>query len=62
MQMAMLSPPVGLPLFIVKGIAKDVPMVTIYKGVIPFIIADAVHVILIVFVPAISMFLPSLMR
>ena len=62
MQLAMLSPPVGLPLFIVKGIAKDVPMTTIYKGVIPFIIADAFHVILIVFVPIITMFLPNLMK
>jgi C4-dicarboxylate transporter DctM subunit len=39
-----------------------VPMATIYKGVIPFMIADAFHVILIVFVPAITMFLPSIMK
>jgi TRAP-type C4-dicarboxylate transport system permease large subunit len=62
MQVAMISPPVGITLFVIKGIAKDVPMGTIYKGVIPFIIADVIHVTLVVFVPALSMFLPSLMR
>lgn len=61
MQMAMISPPVGITLFVIKGIAKDVPMSTIYKGVIPFIVADIVHVTLLVFVPGLSMFLPSLM-
>jgi C4-dicarboxylate transporter, DctM subunit len=62
MQVAMISPPVGITLFVIKGIAKDVPMSTIYRGVIPFIIADTVHVILVVFVPSLSMFLPGLMR
>jgi C4-dicarboxylate transporter DctM subunit len=62
MQVAMISPPVGITLFVIKGIAKDVPMGTIYKGVIPFIIADVIHVTLVVFIPALSMFLPSLMR
>jgi C4-dicarboxylate transporter DctM subunit len=62
MQVAMISPPVGITLFVIKGIAKDAPMSTIYKGVIPFIIADIFHVILIVFVPWLVLFLPSLMR
>jgi tripartite ATP-independent transporter DctM subunit len=62
MQVAMISPPVGITLFVIKGIAKDVPMGTIYKGVIPFIIADVIHVTLVVFIPGLSMFLPSLMR
>ena len=62
MQVAMISPPVGITLFVIKGIAKDVPMSSIYKGVIPFIMADVVHVALVVIVPALSLFLPSLMR
>ena len=62
MQVAMITPPVGITLFVIKGIAKDVSMGTIYKGVVPFIIADVVHVTLLVFIPGLSMFLPSLMR
>jgi len=62
MQIAMITPPVGITLFVIKGIAKDVPMSTIYRGVTPFIIADAFHVALIVFMPWIVMALPNLMK
>jgi TRAP-type C4-dicarboxylate transport system permease large subunit len=61
MMVAMISPPVGMTLFIVKGLAKDVPMTTIYKGVMPFIWADTANVLLVVFVPAVTLWLPSLM-
>jgi C4-dicarboxylate transporter, DctM subunit len=60
MMVAMISPPVGMTLFIVKGLAKDVPMTTIYKGVMPFIWADTANVLLVVFVPAVALWLPSL--
>jgi len=62
MQIAMISPPVGITLFVIKGVVKDVPMSTIYKGVTPFIVVDAFHVVLIVFIPWIVMVLPNLMR
>jgi C4-dicarboxylate transporter, DctM subunit len=55
------SPPTGMILFAVKGIAPDVPFTTIYKGVLPFYIADIVHVALLLIFPAIAMFLPGLM-
>jgi C4-dicarboxylate transporter DctM subunit len=62
MQIGMISPPVGITLFVIKGISKDTPISTIYKGVLPYIVADTFHVILIVFVPIIVLFLPRLMR
>jgi len=55
------SPPYGLVLFTVAGIAPDVPMGTIYKSVLPFVVADVVHVALLLFVPAVVLFLPSIM-
>ena len=60
-EIGQITPPVGLNLFVVKGIAKDIPMGTIYRGVIPFFIADMCHVSLLVALPQISLFLPSLM-
>jgi C4-dicarboxylate transporter DctM subunit len=47
--------------YIIAGVAPDVPMQTIFKGIIPFIIADVFHVALLLLVPAIVMFLPNLM-
>ena len=59
-QIAMISPPVGITMFVIQGISKE-PITTVYRGVIPFLLCDLVHVALLVFVPAISLFLPNIM-
>jgi len=61
-EIGQITPPVGLNLFVVKGVAKDIPMGTIYRGVIPFLIADFFHVVLLVALPQISLFLPGFMK
>ena len=61
-EIGMITPPVGLNVYIIKGVAQDVPMQTIFKGIIPFLIADICHVALLVAVPSLSLFLPSLMK
>jgi len=60
-EMGMISPPVGMTMFIVKGIAPDIPMQTIFKGVLPFVIAVAVLMVLLVAFPKMALFLPRLM-
>ena len=57
-----ITPPVGINVFVMKGVAKDVPMYTIFRGIIPFLLADICHVALLVAVPQISLFLPNLMK
>jgi C4-dicarboxylate transporter DctM subunit len=60
-EMALITPPVGLNVFVIKGVAKDVPMYTIFRGIIPFLIADIFHVVLLIVFPQLSLFLPSMM-
>lgn len=60
-EMALITPPVGLNVFVIKGVAKDVPMYTIFRGIIPFLIADILHVVLLIVFPQLSLFLPSMM-
>jgi tripartite ATP-independent transporter DctM subunit len=60
-EMGMITPPVGLNVFVVKGIAPDVPMATIFRGVLPFLLAMAVCLLLIVIFPQIALFLPNSM-
>jgi len=60
-EMALITPPVGLNVFVIKGVAKDVPMYTIFRGIIPFLMADVCHVALLIAVPQLSLFLPSMM-
>ena len=60
-QMGVITPPVGINVFVVAGIAKDVPLETIFKGVLPFLIALVIGTIIIIAVPPISLWLPNLM-
>ena len=60
-EIAMITPPIGMNVYVIAGVAPDVPMETIFKGIIPFLIADFCEVALLIFVPAIVMFLPGLM-
>ena len=61
-EIGMITPPIGLNVFVLKATLKDVPVTTIFKGVGYFIVADIVRLALFVFVPQIILFLPSLMK
>jgi len=60
-EMGLITPPIGMNVFIIKGVAGDVPMYTIFRGIVPFLIADACHVALLVAFPQISLFLLKLL-
>ena len=53
----LLAPPVGLNVYIVNGLAKDVPISESYKGVMPFLISDILRTVLLLFFPSISLWL-----
>lgn len=61
-EIAQITPPVGMNVFVISGVAKDVPMGTIYRGIIPFLIADIFHLTLLVAFPQLALFLPNLMK
>jgi tripartite ATP-independent transporter DctM subunit len=61
MEMALITPPVGINVYVIKGVAGDVPLGTIFKGIVPFLIAEFVMVLLLLFLPQMATFLPSLM-
>jgi tripartite ATP-independent transporter DctM subunit len=53
----MLAPPVGLNVYVVNGMAKDVPLSESYKGIMPFLISDTIRTLLLLFFPGITLFL-----
>jgi tripartite ATP-independent transporter DctM subunit len=61
-EIGLITPPIGLNVFIIRGMARDVEIFEIFKGVLPFIVSDIVCVILLIIFPQISLFLPSLMK
>jgi tripartite ATP-independent transporter DctM subunit len=59
LEMGMISPPVGINVFIVKSIAPDVPMGQIFRGIWPFWFAMAAMIILLIIFPQIALYLPQ---
>jgi tripartite ATP-independent transporter DctM subunit len=61
-ELGLITPPVGLNVFIINSLARDVPMGETFRGVIPFLAMEMVRVALLVGFPAITLFLPHLLR
>ncbi|MBW2311519.1 MAG: TRAP transporter large permease [Deltaproteobacteria bacterium] len=61
MEMSLITPPVGINVFIISGVAKNVPMYTIFRGILPFWFAMLACIILIIIFPQIATFLPVTM-
>jgi C4-dicarboxylate transporter DctM subunit len=61
-EIGLISPPVGMNLFVLKTLLPEVPTATVFRGVMPFMWADVVRLAILVAFPAISLWLPSLMR
>ena len=55
----MICPPVGMNVFVINSIARDVPLVDIYKGTMPFIAVDVVRLLILCAFPILSTWLPS---
>jgi C4-dicarboxylate transporter DctM subunit len=51
----MIAPPVGLNVYVVNSLAKDVPMTETYKGVFPFLAWDALRIVLLLLFPVVSL-------
>jgi C4-dicarboxylate transporter DctM subunit len=61
-EMGVITPPVGINVYIIKGVAEDVPLETIFKGIFPFLAALIVCAVILIIFPQIALFLPGLMR
>jgi C4-dicarboxylate transporter DctM subunit len=59
MEIGFIHPPIGINLYVIQGIAKDVPLARIFKGVLPFLGADFVHLSLLIAMPALALALPA---
>ena len=60
--MGMITPPVGIGVYVIAGIVPDVPMGTIFKGIWPFLIMEIIFAGLLITFPQIVTFLPGLMK
>ena len=59
-EMGVITPPVGVNVFVIKGIAPEIPLEIIFRGIMPFLAALIILTIILLFIPEIATFLPSL--
>ena len=62
MEMGFVHPPLGMNLYVIQGVAKDVSIGRIFKGVIPFLASDFVHLFLLILIPGMALWLPSVLQ
>jgi C4-dicarboxylate transporter, DctM subunit len=61
-EIGMISPPVGMNVFVLRSVLPDVPTAAIWRGVMPFLVADLFRLALLIAVPSITLFLPKLLK
>lgn len=61
-ELGLITPPVGMNVFVINSIARHVSLPTIFRGVMPFVLTDILRLILLVLFPSIVLFLPMTMR
>jgi C4-dicarboxylate transporter, DctM subunit len=61
MEVGFLTPPLGMNLYVIQRVAKDVPIGRIFKGTLPFLASDLVHLVLLILFPAMVLWLPSVL-
>ena len=58
-ELGMITPPIGINVFVLHGMAKDLPLSTIFRGVKPFLLADLARLIVLILFPSLSLWLPA---
>jgi TRAP-type C4-dicarboxylate transport system permease large subunit len=61
-EISMITPPVGMNVFVLKALLPEIPITTIFRGLVPFIMVDVLRLALFITVPSIILFLPSHMK
>src|SRR5438445_9898820 len=60
-ELGLIHPPVGMNVFVIKSVVKDVSFATIFKGVIPFVATDLVRLVILIAFPLLATWLPQRM-
>ncbi|MFV0384230.1 TRAP transporter large permease [Paracoccus sp. (in: a-proteobacteria)] len=61
-ELGLITPPIGMNVFVINAVIRDTRLVTIFRGVMPFVLADILRLIILVAIPAITLWLPRTMH
>jgi C4-dicarboxylate transporter DctM subunit len=60
-ELGLIHPPVGMNVFVIKSVVKEVSFTTIFKGVLPFVLTDIIRLIILIAFPLLATWLPQQM-
>ena len=60
-ELGLIHPPVGMNVFVIKSVVKDVNMSTIFVGVLPFVVTDLIRLVILILFPLLATWLPQRM-
>jgi TRAP-type C4-dicarboxylate transport system permease large subunit len=60
-ELGLIHPPVGMNVFVIKSVVKDVSLSTIFRGVIPFVATDLIRLVILIAFPILALWLPQRM-
>ncbi|MCW5770090.1 MAG: TRAP transporter large permease [Rhodospirillaceae bacterium] len=61
-ELGMITPPIGMNVFVIHGIARDIPLGTVFRGITPFVVADLFRVGAVVLFPGLALWLPRILN
>jgi TRAP-type C4-dicarboxylate transport system permease large subunit len=61
-EIGMITPPIGINVFVLHGMARDIPLMTIFRGIVPFLCADLVRLTILILFPGLALWLPATMN
>ena len=61
LELGLITPPIGMNVFVISGMVKEIPMYTIFRGILPFVVATIVCIAILIVFPQIALFLPDTM-
>ena len=60
-EVGMITPPIGMNVFVLHGVAGNIPLKTIFKGIFPFFYADVVRIVIVILIPPLALWLPGIL-
>jgi TRAP-type C4-dicarboxylate transport system permease large subunit len=60
-EVGMITPPIGMNVFVLFGVAKHIPLKTIFTGILPFFYADVIRIWIVILFPGLALWLPNLL-
>jgi TRAP transporter, DctM subunit len=61
-EIGLITPPMGLNVFVIAGLARDIPMAHVFRGIVPFLISDVMRIVLLVAFPVMALALPHVLQ